>query len=433
MALAASNFAIYSALYQSIDRAWILPAIVVAGLVCMAVSFSIAELASMFPSAPGLGTYLKAAFGRSASRIMVLLYLTQVVILASVESYAISILMVALFPGFSSTLATVGLLVLIVLLNLLGVEPPQRTQWSATLVLVLGILGLAVWSLASGGAAQEAMATSPLPGSLLTDFPGTVGLALFLYLGFEWVTPLGRSPKAYERLVPLSMPLALAILIVLYTVFAAALEAHIGQKELASTPIPHYVLATRVSDRAGGIVAASISFLATTTSFNAGIMGASRLVYSLARERSVPAWCATTSLSTGAPIGAILVLGAISIPAALTVQHFQAYGSAAAVGAAIQCFTYGALIFAALRLRKTRDKAKIPYRNRVPAAVQVCLGVMLPLLGVAALVAQPDVRLLSVSSFVLLIVGTGLLSWWSLAHQRRLDSPEQLAKRQAGY
>ena len=63
MALTTSCFSMIGSMFGIASAMAILVSIVAAGLVCIVISTSIAELASMYPSAPGVRTYLKMAFG----------------------------------------------------------------------------------------------------------------------------------------------------------------------------------------------------------------------------------------------------------------------------------------------------------------------------------------------------------------------------------
>ena len=58
MAFGMSSFTMLSGLNEIVTGPWVVVAIVVAGLLCAAISSSVAELASMYPSAPGVRTYL---------------------------------------------------------------------------------------------------------------------------------------------------------------------------------------------------------------------------------------------------------------------------------------------------------------------------------------------------------------------------------------
>ena len=69
MALACSGYAMVGQLSLVVDGSALLVAVVLAFVLCMVIAGSIGELAGMYPSAPGVRTYLKAAFGEDIRTI----------------------------------------------------------------------------------------------------------------------------------------------------------------------------------------------------------------------------------------------------------------------------------------------------------------------------------------------------------------------------
>src|SRR4051812_14158895 len=113
MAMATSAFTMISGLFAVASLGWILAGIVLAGVICIVVSFSIGELASMFPSAPGLRTYFKTAFGEAASLMLVYLYLIFAIVIAGLESFIFSQVLHGVLPRIPP-LATIGVLLTVV-------------------------------------------------------------------------------------------------------------------------------------------------------------------------------------------------------------------------------------------------------------------------------------------------------------------------------
>jgi len=308
-------------------------------------------------------------------------------------------------PGMPRSAVVLGLFVVIIAINALGLEPPRTLQLAMTVLLVLATLlvgASALWMQPTMTSPAPAMT---LPAPSLMDFTAAVGTAIFLFIGFEWVTPLGRSPKAYERLIPLSMLLAIGCLIAVYGVFAAGLDHQLGRDLLADNPIPQITLGGALYGPAGRYALAMVAVLAMLTSFNAGLMGASRLIYGLAREGVAPAWAARVSLRTGAPIAAVAAVGALSFALALIVIETNAYRLTGVTIAAIECLVYAALMLAVLRLRRTRAQAPRPFRTPVPHAAQWVIAAAFPLLAIGALISLPEAGLWPIALFGVLAIG----------------------------
>ena len=64
---------------------------------------------------------------------------------------------------------------------------------------------------ATGNLRWEHLDASGSTGDVLSSLalvPAAVGLTVFLFMGFEWVTPVGLRPDAYKRKIPWAMPVA---------------------------------------------------------------------------------------------------------------------------------------------------------------------------------------------------------------------------------
>jgi ethanolamine permease len=128
MAMGTSSFTMISGVFELVTSLWAVSAVCLAGLLCIIISHSIAELASMYPSAPGIRTYLKVAFGDRTSLFLVHLYLIFVVLIAGVESYMFALVVKAILPSVSPLGVVMALLITVIITNLLGLELPRWMQ-----------------------------------------------------------------------------------------------------------------------------------------------------------------------------------------------------------------------------------------------------------------------------------------------------------------
>ena len=110
MAFGTSSFTMMSGLFEITTTIWVVIAICLSGFLCILISSSVAELASMYPSSPGIRTYLKVAFDNRVSLLLVYLYLIFMVLVAGVESYMFALVAKAIFPNASAILVVLGLL-----------------------------------------------------------------------------------------------------------------------------------------------------------------------------------------------------------------------------------------------------------------------------------------------------------------------------------
>jgi len=104
----------------------------------------------------------------------------------------------------------------------------------------------------------------------------------------------------------------------------------------------------------------------------------------------LPRWTAGISLRTGAPVNAIACVAIVACTMLLIVSSTGTYRLLGITVAAIECFVYASLMVAVLRLRRTRPDAPRSFRTPLHPLAQGLIAAALPVLGIAALVSDPD-------------------------------------------
>jgi amino acid transporter len=416
IAFGISSFTILSELFKVASSFWLVVSICLAGFICMLLSSSIAELASMYPSSPGVRTYLKVALPPRTSLFLVYLYLIFMIMVAGIESYLFALVVRQLFPHLPALAVVITLLVCTVVVNLLGLELPRGVQMFTTTALILSVLFLGV-----AGAAPHLgslhWGANMFSGHPLSQISDALGSAVYLFIGFEWVTMMGFSAKSYEHKIPISMPLAILTNIVAYCIFAMALAARMSTDAVTASAIPQLPYFVHMFGPRGAYVGLALSILAIVSCFNAGVMGGSRLIYALAREGNFPKSWGTLSLTTGAPIGGVLVLGVLATIASVIIVSFELEEVAAVVGSGIVCCVYAAFVWAVLRLRKTQPNARRTFRSPLPIWLHWVLIVALPAAGVGALFGIKGKTVQVLATTAGLVVVSAVTVLWSTKYK----------------
>jgi ethanolamine permease len=370
----------------------------------------------MYPSSPGVRTYLKVALPPRTSLFLVYLYLIFMIMVAGIESYLFALVVRQLFPHLPALAVVITLLVSTVVVNLLGLELPRGVQMFTTTALILSVLFLGV-----AGAAPHLgnlhWGANMFSGHPLSQISDALGSAVYLFIGFEWVTMMGFSAKSYEHKIPISMPLAILTNIVAYCIFAMALAARMSTDAVTASAIPQLPYFVQMFGPRGAYVGLALSILAIVSCFNAGVMGGSRLIYALAREGNFPKSWGTLSLTTGAPIGGVLVLGVLATIASVIIVSFELEEVAAVVGSGIVCCVYAAFVWAVLRLRKTQPNARRTFRSPLPIWLHWVLIVALPAAGVAALFGIKGKTVQVLATTAGLVLASAVTVLWSTKYK----------------
>ena len=154
----------------------------------------------------------------------------------------------------------------------------------------------------------------------------SAGLLFFAFAGYARIATLGEEVRDPARTIPRAIPIALGIALVVYAVVAIAVLSELGSATLASAtaPLAEAVRAAGVPGlepvvRAGAAVAALGSLLAL-------ILGVSRTVLAMARDRNLPHALAVVHPRFGSPHRAELMVGVVVAVVAAVVDVRGAIG-----------------------------------------------------------------------------------------------------------
>jgi amino acid efflux transporter len=281
-------------------------------------------------------------------------------------------------PAVEARWVIMGLFAAVFALNVFGHEVSRNIQLGLVLLMLAGVLALSGCAMAGANAAAW-----PNGESLahLSGVPAAAVTAFFLFVGFEWVTSAQPGSRQAAAQLPRVLLCAVLLLGAVYMSFATAALMHLDASALGATRTPQMVLAALTWGEHGRWVMLIVSTAAVLMAFNAGVLGASRMVYSLAREGCLPGVLAKTLNASGAPAHAIAATVCVSLCCSLVTQAGQASDLLGHVAAVIICICYGGLLAASLMLA-----ARQAGRGRRPAlAVEAGALLTMALLLVAML------------------------------------------------
>ena len=154
----------------------------------------------------------------------------------------------------------------------------------------------------------------------------SAGLLFFAFAGYARIATLGEEVRDPARTIPRAIPIALGIALVVYAVVAIAVLSELGSATLASAtaPLAQAVVAAGMPGlepvvRAGAAVAALGSLLAL-------ILGVSRTVLAMARDRHLPPALAVVHPRFASPHRAEIAVGVVVAVVAAVVDVRGAIG-----------------------------------------------------------------------------------------------------------
>jgi basic amino acid/polyamine antiporter, APA family len=283
-------------------------AFVISGLIFAATAATYAEATVMFPEAGGSSSFARHAFNELISFVaawgQMLNYVITVAISAYFVPHYLAVFWGPLRHGPGDIIAGCVVIVGLALLNIRG------SQESAKLNLVLAVADLATQVVLVGIGLVLVLSPQTLVDNVhlgvaptWSDFALGIAVGMIAYTGIETISNMAEEARDAVRTVPRSVALVVAAVLGLYLLIpVVALSAmpvvqHGGHystalgSEFANDPILGIVENLGLSEGPTealrfyvGILAAVILLIAT----NAGLIGVSRLTYSMGQHRQLP-------------------------------------------------------------------------------------------------------------------------------------------------
>jgi APA family basic amino acid/polyamine antiporter len=308
-------------------------AFVISGLIFAATAATYAEATVMFPEAGGSSSFARHAFNELVSFIAAWGQMLNYTITVAISAFFVPHYLAVFWPWLGNSpgdiIGGAALIVALALINIRG------TEESAKLNLILAVADLATQVVLVGIGVVLVLSPQVLVDNVhlgvapsWSDFALGIAVGMIAYTGIETISNMAEEAKDAARTIPRSVALVVAAVLGLYLLIPiVALSAmpvvhHGGEyttalgsryaddpilgivENLGLAPVPTEVLRYYV-----GVLAAVILLIAT----NAGLIGVSRLTYSMGQHRQLPEGLRQVHPKYRTPYIAILIFAAIAI------------------------------------------------------------------------------------------------------------------------
>jgi basic amino acid/polyamine antiporter, APA family len=433
---------------------------VIAGLIFAATAATYTEATTMFPEAGGSSSFARRAFNEFWSFFAAWAQMLTYVITISISAFFVPHYLGVFWSPLGESPADIfgGIIVVALLgtVNIVGVKESAGVNigfavtdfLTQVILVVIGIVlvfdpGLLI--------RQIDLGTVPTVGDFLIAIP----VAMVAYTGIETISNLAEEARDVGKTIPRGMALVVAAVAVIYTFLPAvalsAMPVKNGETILAlpkeqggfaDDPVlgvvenMHLGSLEHPAQIYVGILAATILFIAT----NAGILGVSRLSYSMGQHRQLPELLRLLHPRFRTPYVAIAVFSVLACVAIIPGEaDFLAV-----------IYAFGAMLSftmahaAVIRLRMKRPDIERPWKPPLAATIR---GRELPLTavfgglgtGIALVVATVlDIRVL-ISGLGWMAIGIALYIVYrrrqglSLTETHKIVSPKPAVEHEVEY
>ncbi|MSO44897.1 MAG: universal stress protein [Thermoleophilia bacterium] len=390
---------------------------IIAGLIFAATAITYTEGTAAFPEAGGSSSFARRAFNEGtafgAAWAQMLNYIITIAISAFFVPHYLGVFWPPLRENPWDIIVGIGVVALIAVLNTVGIKEAAKLNIGLALLdlgtqILLVIVGFFVLFSPTTLWDNIVWGIAPTWSNVIIG----VTLAMIAYTGIETVSNMAEEAKVPEETIPASIRATVLTVLVMYALIPAVALSALPvklmpdgsyQTELGTTYAGDPILG--IVDQFGisgaplellrgfvGILAATILIIAT----NAGVIGVSRLTYSMGMHRQLPRAMQRLHPRFNTPATAIVIFCAIA--AVVMIPGKADFLSNLYAFAAMLSFSVAhiAIIWLRWKQPETRrpyvGRPNIPFRGR-----SIPLFAIFGLIGtggafVAVLVLRPDAR-----------------------------------------
>ncbi len=267
--------------------------ILIAGIASILTAFTYAELSSAIPEEGG-----EYAFSKKISKKLGLIVGGGWII---ADVLAASTVMLG-FTAYFNLILTIPFisiigLIMLALISVSGVKKSALANNAITLLKIIALVVFIIFALTSTQTPQPAIQTGS-EGIL-----AGAGLMFFAFSGFGKITELSEEVKNPEKTIPKAVIVGVVIVIVIYLLTAISALNIASPQQLSTTVTP---LATGISSKVVQWIIIAGALLATLSVALTLINGASRILYSMTKNKFI-----LKLNNEGVPSNAIIIISTV--------------------------------------------------------------------------------------------------------------------------
>lgn len=297
---------------------------VIGGVLVIFVGLTYAELASAMPTTGGALIYVlrgigpRAAF--TASWALALGYISVV----AFEAVALPTVIEYIFPNYKvgfmysinnydvyASWVLVGMIgsILVTIVNYVGVKFAAFLQ--TVLTIIIAIIGLML--IFGSGINGSAVNADPL---FVSGIAGIVTVAImtpFMFVGFDVIPQTAEEMNIPARSIGKILITSVIFAVIWYIAIIFAVGFGLDKESMANSILPTAdAMAAVFGHDLFGIILILGGIAGILTSWNAFIIGGSRILYAMAERKMIPKWFAKLHPKYNTPVNSIIFIGLLS-------------------------------------------------------------------------------------------------------------------------
>ena len=262
---------------------------ILGGIIALLSGYSLAKLASAYPSRGGIVEYLVQCYGEGvfSGSVSVLFYLSAIVAIAMVaKSFgAYASVMIGSDAPISANIYAIAVLLFFVAINLAGSTLIARSE---NIIVIIKLSIIIVFTIVVSFYIHPAYLALKNAPPVLNIF-SSIALTFFAYEGFRVITNTAEDMKDPSKLMMKSMIVAILLVMILYIAVTFAVFGNLTLDEIIKAQ--DYALAEAakpVFGELGFTIMAVAALISTSSSINANLYAVTNVTYDMAKNGELP-------------------------------------------------------------------------------------------------------------------------------------------------
>lgn len=286
-------------------------AYLLAGLIVLPAVLSKAEMATAMPEAGGTYLYIDRAMGPLFGTIAGIgawfsLVFKSAFALVGLGAY---VLLLVSVPGSYLVFLSLGLGVLLVLVNIVGVKQSGRLQ---AIIVSLVLLSLAVFVI-DGITFVDSARFHPFATHEGGGILAATGFVFVSYAGVTKIASVAEEVENPGRNIPIAMISSVLLMMLVYTLTVYVIIGVSPADELMANDMltPMALAARQFAGQWGELAMAVVAVFALMSMANAGVLSSSRFPFAMSRDDLAPQRLSEVSSRFKTPVVAVLLTGGL--------------------------------------------------------------------------------------------------------------------------
>lgn len=279
-----------------------------AGLLALAGSLSIIELATAMPKAGGDYYFITRSLGPLVGTISGFLSWAALSLKTAFAIFGIAEVVYKL-TGVNVRVSAIVVCLVFMALNIIGVKEAANFE----ILLVVGLLSLMALFFLFGVSSVNILRFAPFTPRGFNSIVRTAGFVFVSFGGLLKVTSVAKEVKNPKRNLPLGLIAAVMVVTIVYTLLVIITVGVLPPEQLRGSLTPIADAAATFTGNIGYVAMTIAALLAFITTANAGIMSASRYPLALSRDRLLPDMISRVHRRFQTPVTAIGITGTLIV------------------------------------------------------------------------------------------------------------------------